>query len=630
MFSVVAICMVLAVDYFYRRGLPSAYNNGHTSRSEPLCAGKEGDASLCGSPTDGSRHPQVSSGNLQGYAGKRINSSTPRIPAGLRKPVKSPTLAGPTSASVGSKRSDSRMTNKDSIVKGTVPANISIYQFTTSLPSTEPSGSSQLSHKLPKSEGTKPTHSGLLIEHSSPWKLSKKHNANFGGEHKEIKLKRDELPTRQLHQVKQQFSSSSSQFGYVITQTYGGQMTRAIKNMMIQQCWAGTVGDPLHIVEPFSSESNLFHSPRFWDALRHNQLHEAATFSEYYDLDYFNELSQKEKGASVVKWNDFLNNAPRTAVVVTIPPGGCRGLLSLTASKPQYLSTSKCKGSKSYQAFLQGLLKLKFSFVKELCVDCGRLQRPLTLTELRNEVYGGRKVSETTLIFSGWRSFNVVSSWLQLPSYCVNAQKPDSSTRLIPSLSVLNHTNYYRNRILKSKKVIAVMLRIERFLTLKVMGRSNETIDSCLSNTLKIHKRVLQNPKMANSSTFLTLDIGRFGSGIMKDPSTVARFGQDSLSSIREAVYNVFKHLYKGRWTMPSWEQSFIEATSGIVERGYIAMLQRSIATHADCLILMGGGSFQQVAAYQYMKHHQGQSKPCLYSVCATESFSQSITKAHA
>ena len=162
------------------------------------------------------------------------------------------------------------------------------------------------------------------------------------------------------------------------------------------------------------------------------------------------------------------------------------------------------------------------------------------------------------------------------------------------------------------------------------MGRSNETVDSCLANTLKIHERVLQNPKMANSSTFLTLDIGRFGSGIMKDPSTVARFGQDSLSSIKEAVYNVFKHLYKGRWTMQSWEQSFIEATSGIVERGYIAMLQRSIATHADCLILMGGGSFQQVAAYQYMKHHQGQSKPCLYSVCVTENFSQSITKAHA
>lgn len=629
MFSVVAICIVLAVFYFYRGGLPSAYNNGDVPRSEPLCAGKEGDASLCGSPTDGSRHPQVSSGNLQGYAGKHINSAIPRIPANRAAgSVKSPQLAGPTNASVGSKRSDSRMTNKDSIVKGTVPANKSTYQFTTSLPF-KPSG--QLFHKSPKSEATKSTHSGPLIKQDSPWKLSKKHNANLGAKHKEMKLlNRDELPTRQLHQVKQQFSSSSSQFGYVITQTYGGQMTRAIKNMMIQQCWAGTVGDSLRIVEPFSSESNLFHAPRFWDALRHNQLHEAATFSEYYDLDYFNKLSQKEKGASVVKWNDFLNNAPRAAVVVTIPPGGCRSLSSSITSKRQYLSTSKCKGSKSYQEFLQGLLKLKFSFVKELCVDCSHLQRSLTLAELQNELYGGRNVSETTLIFSGWRSFNVVGSWLQLPSYCINAQKPDSSTRLVPSLSVLNHTNYYRKRILKSKKVIAVMLRIERFLTLKVMGRSNETVDSCLSNTLKIHEHVLQNPKMANSSTFLTLDIGRFGSGIMKDPSTVARFGQDSLSSIREAVYNVFKHLYKGHWTMSSWEQSFIEATSGIAERGYIAMLQRSIATHADCLILMGGGSFQQVAAYQYMKHHQGQSKPCLYSVCTTESFSHSITKAHA
>lgn len=588
MLTAVVICMVLAVGYFYRGSSPSAYNNEHAFRSEPLCAGKEGDASLCGSPTVASRQPQVSSGSLQGYADKRTNSAMPRIP--------------------GNTAGLSSMISKDSLTRSTVPANKSIHQFTMSHPS-KPAGSD---HKLPKSQGTKPTHSGPLVKH------------------KEMKLQGDELPTRQLHQVNQQFSPSSNQFGYVITQTYGGQMTRAIRNMMIQQCWAGTISDPLRIVEPFSSESNLFHSPRFWDALRRNQLHEAATFSEYYDLDYFNKLSQKEKGASVVKWNDFLNNAPRAAVVVTIPPGGCRGLSSSTISKPQHLSTSKCKGSKDYQAFLQGLLRLNFRFVKELCVDCDHLQRPLTLSELQNDVYGGRKVSETTLIFSGWRNYNVISNWLQLPSYCAGAQKPDSSTRLTPSLSVLNHTNHYRKKILKGKKVIAVMLRIERFLTLKVMGRSNETVDSCLSNTLKIHERVLQNPIMANSSTFLTVDIGRFGSGIMKDPSTVARFGQNSLSSIREAVYHMFKDLYKGRWTMPTWEQSFIEATSGIVERGYIAMLQRSIATHADCLILMGGGSFQQVAAYQYMKHHQGQPKPCLYSVCATESFSQSISKAHA
>ena len=674
-FFAIIVCIVLAVCYFYRGSPPQIHSGRRTSTSQPkpLCTGPEGNAQLCSSESSlagGIRQPQRPGGHLLDYTSKATspearNTMNHTKTAESREMLTSPPLTGGHDHASGRPRmSDSRLimtedntntkhsirqspphiskpagsgtklrkglnTNK-AVRKGkkkqaadhltTYASNNSRHRATTERDYLHPLHQNSGLKAIHQTSKSKQAYTGTnhnQIEHTSAGQLY------THGQTKQAPF--PSLPTRHPNGV-------DTQYGYVITQTYGGQMTRAIKNMMLQQCWAGTVGNPLHIVEPFSSESNLFHSPKFWDALEHNRLHEAATFSEYYDLDYFNELSLKEKGASVVKWDNFLQNAPRTAVVVTIPPGGCKSLSNSVTNDQgiQHLSTSQCKVSRAYEEFLRGLLRLNFSFVKKLCVDCSKLQRPLTLAELENEVYGGRNVSETTVIFSGWRNFQVVGSWLQLPSYCVDAQKPDSSTRLIPSASVLNHTNYYRNNILRGKRIIAVMLRVERFLTLKRMGRSNESVESCLKKTVKLHDRLLQTQTFDNSSTFLTLDIGRFGSGIMQDPSVVAKLGQDSLSSIGESVVQTLEHLYNGEWTMSSWEQSFVKATGGIVERGYIAMLQRSIATHSDCLILMGGGSFQQVAAYQYMKHHQGQSKPCLYSVCATESFSRSVTRAHA
>ena len=682
-FFAIIVCIVLAVCYFYRGSPPQIHSGRHTSTSQPkpLCTGPEGNAELCSSESSlagGIRQPQRPGGHLLDYTSKATSPEAHNIMNDTKTAESHEVLRFPPQPAVRAggrhRMSDSRM------IKTEDNTNFNIHpvpesnmkQSTRQSPPriSKPAGSANLrkgfntnttvrkGKKIQAADHlttytSNNSHHRATTERDSLNSLhqnsgqkaiyghqtSKSKQAYTGTNHNQIEHTSSgqlythgqapitSLPTRHPNQVDSQYG-----YGYVITQTYGGQMTRAIKNMMLQQCWAGTVGNPLHIVEPFSSESNLFHSPKFWDALEHNRLHEAATFSEYYDLDYFNELSLKEKGASVVKWDNFLQNAPRTAVVVTIPPGGCKSLSNSVTNDQgiQHLSTSQCKVSRAYEEFLRGLLGLNFSFVKKLCVDCSKLQRPLTLAELENEVYGGRNVSETTVIFSGWRNFQVVGSWLQLPSYCVDAQKPDSSTRLIPSASVLNHTNYYRNNILRGKRVIAVMLRVERFLTLKRMGRSNESVESCLKKTVKLHDRLLQTQTFDNSSTFLTLDIGRFGSGIMQDPSVVAKLGQDSLSSIGESVVQTLEHLYNGEWTMTSWEQSFVKATSGIVERGYIAMLQRSIATHSDCLILMGGGSFQQVAAYQYMKHHQGQSKPCLYSVCATESFSRSITRAHA
>lgn len=429
------------------------------------------------------------------------------------------------------------------------------------------------------------------------------------------------------------FSPSKPSAGYIITQTYGGQMTRAIRNMMLQQCWGNSLSNQsLYIVEPFSSRSNLLHAPKFWSALSDPDATDSAPrFSDYYDIDFYNEYSIHNKSTPLSLWENFIAHAPRHAVAVVTPKTSCSSQLSNTVKdeNTQRLSSS-CSFLKPFRVLVEDLTKHGFAIERTICVTCNELNHPLTLEELYNEIYKDRKVTETTVLISSWRSFGFTSSWLQLPKYCQLGEDPSSSKRLIPSKSIISNTQYYKRNILKSDKVIAVMLRIERFLTLKATGRSDESVQSCINKTLALRDEIRRKRKdLSQSGTFLTIDIGRFGSGIMQNGDVVERFGHDSLQSIKDMVSKTVKDLYNGKYaSIETWEDTFVEASGGVDERGYIAMLQRSIATESDCLILMGGGSFQQVAAFQYIKNHPDPSSRCLYSVCAADSFEKSVNNA--
>ena len=414
----------------------------------------------------------------------------------------------------------------------------------------------------------------------------------------------------------------STSAGYIITQTYHGQMTRAIRNMILQQCWGGTLttSSSVHIVEPFSAESNLYHTPAFWTSAN-----TAPRFSDYHDLDFYNECSIHNRSIPLAMWDEFIMKAPRYAVAVMAPPKACNNLNTKgTNNNTRGIVSSTCSWSKPFRTFVGGLTKRGFTVERSVCISCNILNHPLTLQDLHNQIYQGRSVSETTVLMNSWRNYDVTSTWLKMPSYCKMAEDPISSKRLIPSKSVVENTQYYKRHILRSDKVVAVMFRIERFLTLKVSGRSDESVQSCINKALAIHDKIrITNNELSDSGTFLTLDIGRFGSGIMQNEEVVKRFGQDSLKSIRGTVSKAVHDLYNGKYTIKTWEDTFVEASGGIEERGYIAMLQRNIATEADCLILMGGGSFQQVAAFQYIKNHPDPSTRCLHTVCTVDDFAK-------
>ena len=410
-------------------------------------------------------------------------------------------------------------------------------------------------------------------------------------------------------------SSDSIKRTFIITHSFGGQLTRAVKNMMIQQCWAQSLPNTAAILEPFSSESLLLHTPEIWDSVRSGRMKNAARFSDFFDLKLYNHVSVEDGGVPLVMWEEFLLRAPRQVVVVPTPPASCSLLVN------HHLQTIL---DRDFKAFLKGLQTWNFNIVKVFPINCYNQNRGKKLIEMMSPY-----LLNSTIAFSSWRNYNVARTWLDLDTRC-NISDKYPADRLLPSHKMKMHMKYYRTNILGAEKTIAIMLRVERFLCLKQRSSTrlmDETVDSCLDKTLSLFSQLKQEPIWANSQPFLTLDIGRYGSGIMQSNETVAKFGE-SLEAVTKSVTALLVKVYNGRWgSIREWEDSFVDATEGITERGYVAMLQRGIAVQSDCLILMGGGSFQEVAANQYLQAHPDPAQQCLHTVCAATAIPTSLEK---
>ena len=62
------------------------------------------------------------------------------------------------------------------------------------------------------------------------------------------------------------------------------------------------------------------------------------------------------------------------------------------------------------------------------------------------------------------------------------------------------------------------------------------------------------------------------------------------------------EQLYQSRWP------------GGMTDRGYVAALQRLLASRVDCMILLGGGDFQAFAVTDYLEYHKI-GKKCVHVI---------------
>ena len=160
------------------------------------------------------------------------------------------------------------------------------------------------------------------------------------------------------------------------------------------------------------------------------------------------------------------------------------------------------------------------------------------------------------------------------------------------------------------------MLRLERVgYYLQSKHNMDMDITKCLNQVVEISQET-QAKQSTISNPFITIDMGESGSNVWF--SYLNRRVNLTYWIIKaEETISTLSH---GEWnTIKEWEESFNQRTGGIENSAYIAALQRTLASRADCLILVGGGNFQSIALRDYIKNHPDEKNQCVKIVCALD-----------
>ena len=360
------------------------------------------------------------------------------------------------------------------------------------------------------------------------------------------------------------------------------------------------------IVEPFVQNSVLGGLREEYDKIK---------FSDIFDLEMFNHVSRSEGVARIVPYSRYLHHASRDAIFVKMERIGKK----LSHLPPPEVVWAATPGSdECYQLPANSSVVLPhyedghhYCYVRVVRAYHQILNKnTITSEQFYSTVLGGEELEGLTVILSLWRTPWHVSD---CRTVTVRPPKIRDSPRLVQAVE-----RYKQQFALPDGQYVAVMLRAEHaYLMIHSHIRNHKptgyTLQQCLDEASTEAHAVLT--EMNSSSVFVTADSGRYGTSSWL--SSLHRPHHQGLLGITAQVEETVERLYDGRWSFQDWENSFSEATGGVEDRGYVAALQRVLASQAACLVLLGGGSFQKLALTSYLHHTKNQTHThCVRLVC--------------
>ena len=362
--------------------------------------------------------------------------------------------------------------------------------------------------------------------------------------------------------------------GYFIGSHSCDQLTGGAMNFLSWQCLSSYISPDVYTVEPFVVESTL--GAYFFDITDRDSwyMENNVSISDIYDINQWNSYVHSKGIRSLVPWQEFIAHAPREVIYVETKQG----------------YRSKCKmdivGSGFFKIF-------DFHVVRNVCVQQS------SLTSGGNQlptIYGQYSPSNVTVLFRHY-----------LPTLNVEGTPCVKGTfwgwvsgTLNPSKRILRDADTYIQKYLGSAdSYISIMVRIEHAVVSQSSpGGKMSVVKKSLENVLEKWKEFKSSFKL--NKTFITLDTGRFGSNILLD--------HEPIWNITHPLIVDFMHsIYGDTLSFEEWENSFIEVSglsTGASAAGYIAILQKAIASRGRCLIQAGGGTFQNSARSLYNQAH--------------------------
>ena len=383
--------------------------------------------------------------------------------------------------------------------------------------------------------------------------------------------------------------------GYVVVMSYSGQQGAGIQSLLSMQCWVSTFNLPMYILEPIMSSTMFVSIPRHTE-------NRFLTFSDLFDIEHFNRMSESTGYPLVVSREQFYSDAPRN--VIFIHPGP-----KDETSKVVW----KADGKQNCYKFEGGRLlhlaeEQSFCCVRIIQAQVTPIKILMTEQEVREVIFGDHLPQSVTLVFSKWQTpWFVESEELDNPKMCKGVGRGSNKEQFLPSPRLVSDAKYYEKHFLNSSNDVALMLRTERMKQFIEKHTSQGwTVDKCFNEAMILTKEL-----QVSGYPMVTLDLGTFGS------TSLSKFLGRYKISVTEKSKVLVTELYDNKLTFEEWEESFTKATGGEDHKGYVAALQRILASRAKCLILVGGGYFQDLALKDYLQSHPNKKDQCIRMVCA-------------
>lgn len=411
--------------------------------------------------------------------------------------------------------------------------------------------------------------------------------------------------------------SVTQPYGYVLPYAIYEQQTASARNLWGLQFWAKSVD--MKVVEPFFAE----HTLSFKSVVM--GLSNPMRFGDLYDIDYWNNQSAKHNCSELVKWEDFLSNAPKKVILVLnrgFKPNSRNaantGMVKMVNNPDAIVGTRSCGSNMEFPENSLTYFKHNgFYFVREVCITFNS-STPMTMEEYSHHILGHFSPNQVTVIFAFWQGIR--SNRVNLKGVSLD----NSNTveiGLLPSREIVEESDRYlqklnlnNNNNQGSNKYFGVMVRIEKVFTNFVVHKKLGSVDKFVDYMLKCaaglkHLREFDVHKRWRRT--LAIDMGKFGSVNFK------KHGEEAQHSIQRLYDAYFSSVFnKEDWSIEEFEGSFkkyLDTENPV----YIAQIQRTIAARSDCLILVGGQStFQTVAISFYKNFHPDSKQHCIVKHC--------------
>lgn len=370
---------------------------------------------------------------------------------------------------------------------------------------------------------------------------------------------------------------------YLTVQRYMGQQGVGVKALTALQCWASRTNLPVAIVEPAISDS----------VLTGDILHASMSLADLFDLDHFNAVSRYAGYPEVIRKKIYLEQSVKNIILVSFEIGA-----HFEQVWPKNTSAEECYTNLKQDQFLKSVVKgADYCIVKVVVVN-----NRMLAAQVFRDIVGKWSHTSVTIIF---RKFG---PWFSQENgeKCLSISHDNYMNALYhPSVRVLRDVEKYKELYLNPGNPVAVMMRVEHTVNTFSLGK-------CLDDLVNVTKSA-QGGGVQDNMPMMAVDFGKYGSNswnwYVKANDNVKK------AAIRDSK-DALQVILKNKMSFEDWEDTFTRVTGDKVNAGYMAAVQRTIASRAECLVLMGGGDFQELVLRDYLEFHFDDKIRCVHLVC--------------